>query len=32
METKQKAFRETAPKEGNYEKEGKNQSSKGLEQ
>ena len=32
MEGQQEAFRETALKEGNYEKQGKNQSPKGLEQ
>ena len=32
MEGQQEAFGETAPKEGNYEKQGKNQSSEGLEQ
>ena len=32
MEGQQEAFGETTPKEGNYEKQGKNQSSEGLEQ
>ena len=32
METQQKAFREIAPKEENYEKQGKDQSSKWLAQ
>ena len=32
MESQQEAFGETTPKEGTYEKHGKNQSSEGLEQ
>ena len=32
MESQQEAFGETAPKEGNYEKQGKNPLSEGLEQ
>ena len=32
MESQQEAFGETTPKEGNYEKQGKNQSLEGLEQ
>ena len=32
MEGQQEAFGKTTPKEGNYEKQGKNQSLEGLEQ